>query len=203
VVLGHGGGGGAEIPARCSSERAGEGEEQGLGVTYDRSMSLIGAGSRLEDAAGGVRRWVLLELGLRRGGNAARATSKRGSSIGSQGRCPSGWTAGKTRGHRSSASTANGKAAAAWCPVVLRAEWNSGSFYRPASKGGSRTVQSSTCSRYGTLHGRGDVRGRWPKVDATGVWQGCRWLGGAGRFARPMGVRRVATGYWAQTLVRG
>jgi hypothetical protein len=85
----------------------------------------------------------------------------------------------------------------------LRAEWSSGSFYRPASKGGSRTVQSSTRSRYGTLHGRGDVRGRWPKVDATGVRQGCRWLGGAGRFARPMGVRRVATGYWAQTLVRG
>jgi hypothetical protein len=41
--LGHGGGGAAGILARCSPERAGEGEEQGLGVMYDRFVAEVGA----------------------------------------------------------------------------------------------------------------------------------------------------------------
>jgi hypothetical protein len=90
VVLGHGGGGGAGIPARCSPERAGEGEERGLGVTYDRSVGLIGAGSHLEDVVGGARRWAPLELGLRGGARWCWTTNERGSSYEVYGSCSRG-----------------------------------------------------------------------------------------------------------------
>jgi hypothetical protein len=39
-------------------------------------------------------------------------------------------------------------------------------------------------------------------VRTDGVRRRYRWLGGASRFAWPVGVRRVAMRYWAQTSVR-
>jgi hypothetical protein len=68
-------------PARPTAGLTGEDVERGVGVPRTRFVGLIGAGSRLEDAVDGARRRAPLELGLRRGGSAARATRRCGSSI--------------------------------------------------------------------------------------------------------------------------
>jgi hypothetical protein len=97
------GGGGAGIPARCSPERAEEGEERGLGVTYDRSAAGVGVRRhRRRGHRGAIVHWPL-RMGASVGWQPGRAMRGSGSSQGPQVKHLGGWVAGKLGRQGSSA----------------------------------------------------------------------------------------------------
>jgi hypothetical protein len=66
-------------PARPAARPAGGAGENDQELTTDPMVAEIGVGTTPVMGLGGGRRWAPLELGRRRGGSAAGATSKRAS----------------------------------------------------------------------------------------------------------------------------